>query len=91
MPDVVPGEVKNKRAATLEKQAEETASAFISGLIGSTRRVLVEEIRDGYAEGYTDSYVKIYIKDKSAEADSGEFCDVKLVEAFGDGILAEPV
>ena len=91
MPDVVPGEVKNKRAATLEKQAEETASAFISGLIGSTRRVLVEEIRDGYAEGYTDSYVKIYIKDKSAEVDPGEFCDVKLVEAFADGILAEPV
>jgi threonylcarbamoyladenosine tRNA methylthiotransferase MtaB len=91
MPDAVPGEVKNDRADKLEKQAEETAASFIAGLIGSEQKVLVEEEREGYAEGYTDNYVKIYLKARPEELQIGEFCDVRLVEAFQDGILAVPI
>ena len=91
MPDAVPGEVKNERAGVLEKQAEETAAAFIAGLIGSEQKVLAEEERDGYVEGYTDNYVKIYIKADTVPVQMGDFCEVKLVEPFKEGILAVPV
>lgn len=91
MPDAVPGEVKNDRAGKLEKQAEETAASFIAGLIGSEQKVLVEEERDGYVEGYTDNYVKVYIKADTIPVQLGDFCKVRSVEPFREGILAVPV
>lgn len=102
LPDAVPGEVKSDRASRLEAEAEVSAAAFNAGLLGSVRRVLIEEERDGYAEGYTDNYVKIYIKNVSedgcgngdgitaAKPRPGEFCDARLIEAYRDGILASP-
>ena len=75
----------------LRLQAEETAAAFIAGLIGSEQKVLAEEERDGYVEGYTDNYVKIYIKADTVPVQMGDFCEVKLVEPFREGILAVPV
>ena len=87
MPDAVPGAVKNERADRLEELAEEVANERIAGLAGTVQRVLVEEIRGGYAEGYAGNYVKIYVKDAEARITAGEFCDVRPVEPFRDGML----
>ena len=91
MPDAISGEVKNVRAAMLEKHAKETAEAFFEALIGSVQTVLIEEVRDGYAEGYTDNYIKISISDEASMIRTGEFYKVRLIETFGDGIRAEIV
>ena len=91
MSDAIPGEVKNERAARLEKQAEETASMFMEGLMGSRQTVLIEEKEDGYQTGYTDNYVKVYIRDATELTGQGGLCHVRLTERFKDGCLAEIV
>lgn len=88
MPDAVPGAVKNERADRLERLAEQVASDYISKLTGSVQRVLIEEIKDGYAEGYTGNYVKVYVRDPEEDAPIGGFCEVRLVESFREGMLA---
>ena len=81
MPDAVPGDVKNERADRLEELAERVAEDFRAAHRGRRERVLVEEIRDGFAEGYTGSYIKVYIDCGKAAAGSAERSDTANMNA----------
>jgi threonylcarbamoyladenosine tRNA methylthiotransferase MtaB len=93
LPDAVPGTVKNERSDRLEAASEETARNFIEKNINASgdHTVLTEEHRDGYMTGYTGNYIKVYIKDTDEILQPGQFLKVRLIEAFRDGCLAEPL
>ena len=89
MPDAVPGDVKNERAAKLAELADEVTLGFIRRHEGRRERVLIEEINDGYAEGYTGSYIKVYIEcGEDRAVVPGEFRDVTIGLPFRDGCIA---
>jgi threonylcarbamoyladenosine tRNA methylthiotransferase MtaB len=87
MKDAVDGKLKKLRAELLEETAGLAADRFVKEQIGRPQRVLIEEIKGGYATGYTDNYVKVYIKDGDLEA--GCFVDAKITGFHKDDALAE--
>jgi len=70
MPDQVPEDVKNARAAVLAAIDEEAGGAYASSFIGKEEEVLVERVsREGgccVAEGYTRRYVRARVKAEAA-------------------------
>ena len=87
MKDAVDGKLKKLRAELLEETAGLAADRFVKAQIGRPQRVLIEEIKGGYATGYTDNYIKVYIKDSDLEA--GRFVDAKITGFHKDDALAE--
>ena len=97
MPDAVPGKTKNRRAEELDRLASDISGKFMQDMAGTIRRVLIEEMQDGYLTGYTDNYVKVYIKADQAFSAAGgptdmagQLCDVSITGPFRDGVLAVP-
>ena len=89
-------QVKDRRSETLHKAGKEASLQFFAANSGSEAVVLAEEI---YAEkklitGYTGNYIKAYIRYKDlqdAERMLNTFVNVRLQEAFEDGMTAELV
>lgn len=91
MEGAVDGTTKARRGAELSDAAARAFEAFVESNKGRTHRFLAEETEDGYICGYTDNYIRAYVKEGSAGAEPGEFCDVRITGLFRDGALAEPV
>jgi len=91
MAGAVDGVTKARRGAELSDAAGRAFEAFVKSNKGRTHRFLAEETEDGYICGYTDNYIRTYVKECSAGAVPGEFCDVRITGLFRDGALAEPV
>lgn len=87
MGDSIPGNVKADRAGRLEEVATRVQKEFNAANIGTTQKVLCEEVVNGYITGYTDNYIKVYIK-ADGTAPIGEFAYVRLDEIYLDGCLA---
>lgn len=87
MTDVVPGNIKNERAARLVKVAEKTAKAFYKKNFGIPHAVLVEERNGIYLTGYTDNYIKVYIETEENDR-LGELVRVELTQIYKDGCKA---
>ena len=90
-PDMISGKVKGERASRLEKAAEETALRFHRKNLGGAHVILAEKNEDGMTTGYTGNYIKVYIPDAEGALEAGEFYDVRLVEIYKDGCLAEVI
>ena len=63
--------------------AEEESKKFMSSLIGTTQRVLIEEKDRGYFKGHASNFAMVYTKDECRE---NEFADILVTEVFRDGI-----
>jgi len=81
-------EIKNRRAAELIAESEESATEFFKGCLGESRIVLTENIEKGMLTGYADNYVKTYIDSNNKEL-LNKFIKVKIVEQYIDGVKGE--
>jgi len=87
MKNQVAGEVKNKRSAELIAAAEKASGKFFDACAGTTRKVLFEELEDGFVTGYTDNYVKTYVA--GDEKMFNQFYEVRLLKKYKDGMFGE--
>jgi len=87
--NMVPGSVRNERAHRLEALSEEVAREFEEKNYGRMHSVLIEKTEDGFATGYTENYIRVYIPDAERRLQAGTFRDVRLIEHYKDGCLAE--
>ncbi len=79
MPDQIPQNVKNRRAAELIALGNRLETEFVQSLIGSKQEVLFEEKDDkGLCQGYTGQYVRVH-----AVAQPGDLCVVHIDSAQG--------
>ena len=85
----VSDEEKNRRSRLMLDKAAETASRFYGRCQGAVRRTLLEEETDGWLTGYTDNYIKVYVS--GAKALLNQFCEVKLLHEYKDGMKGEIV
>ena len=88
------GGEKSRRSAILLEAERISSERFFEKNLGKTNRVLIEEYikKLGCYTGYSDNYIKLYIEKKYLkDTHINEFVDVKLIEVFKDGMLAEPV
>ena len=85
--------VKNARSARLLELEQKAAAAFLSGQIGATRTLLLEEYDEsaGMASGYTENYIRVYIPVGDAEAAPmvNTFQRVRLTGLYQDGMTGE--
>ena len=81
----VPADIKSDRLHRLLKAGKISEEKYIFRFLGSTRKIIAEEVEDGYTSGYTDNYIRVYIK---GILTAGKIYRVKLIEAFKDGVLA---
>ena len=89
-------QVKNRRSETLHKTGKEASLQFFATNSGSEAVVLAEEIYEEkkLITGYTGNYIKAYIRYEElqeAERMLNTFVNVRLQEAFEDGMTAELV
>ena len=88
MENQIPEDIKKERTRRLIDKGGIVTESFLRRNIGSTRRVLVEEILDdGTAAGYTDNYIKVYVDNYRNEPNM--FCDVYLTGLHKDGLSGE--
>ena len=88
----LPHDLKKKRTLALIDKGNEAAQRFFIQCAGSTRRVLFEEfdIASGEFIGYTDNYIRVYVKgEEGGKYRLNEFCDVKLISRYKDGMKGE--
>ena len=79
MPDQIPQQVKNERAAQLIALGNRLEAEFVQSLIGTEQEVLFEEMDDkGLCQGYTGQYVRVH-----AQANPGDLCWVHIDSAQG--------
>ncbi len=83
MPNQVPPDVKNDRAARLIAVSDELNKTFTEKLKGRTMPVLFEiRNKDGYFEGHTENYIKVLVK---TEDDlRNQIINVRIGEYCGD-------
>lgn len=87
MPDQVPQEEKNKRAAQLIELGNQLENHFVQSLVGSVQQVLFEErVDDELAEGYTGQYVRVRAKAQPGEIRMVRITSAQGVLARGEGI-----
>lgn len=82
LPDQVPQEDRDQRAAALRRLGREKADAFRARHVGRTMRVLVEMLPDrksGLACGLTGNYLKILVRTPAAAG--GLYHDVRATHA----------
>ncbi len=78
---------KERRAAIMQKAANDAERAFLNSQIGLTLPVLFETHKDGVSVGYTENYARVKLKtDRSL---SGQIINVKLKSVEEDYIIAE--
>ncbi len=75
--------VKKERNRILSEVANEESKKFMSSLIGTTQRVLIEEKDRGYFKGHASNFAMVYTKDECRE---NEFADILVTEVFRDGV-----
>lgn len=90
MKDQIDGNEKDRRRKLLHEAAEQAAMRFYDKSAGQVRKVLFERIdkHTGLMEGYTDNYIKVYADPELECIEAGSFTDVRLLEAFADGMKA---
>jgi len=87
LPAQISSQVKKERSRKMLKLAGESLQAFNQLFVGRTLEVLFEHSSNGCWTGLTGNYIKAYYR---TEADlSNRLVQVKLVEAYRDGLLAE--
>lgn len=62
MPAQVPDAIKKKRGKIVRDLGYDGKLRYRAKMAGKTQRLLVEQIRDGYAHGYTEHYVPVAVK-----------------------------
>lgn len=88
----LPPDVKSRRTAALIKAGAEASEHFFMKNAGTVRRVLFEEFDVDNNEfiGYTDNYIRVYAAGGSGKPYiCNEFCDVKLLAPYKDGMKGE--
>lgn len=86
MPDL-PYAVKKERLDELLKIKAEIKTAFAKREEGKILSFLPEEEKDGYTVGYSGNYLRLYVKN----CDCFKMKNVRVMQAFFDGALAETV
>ncbi len=61
MKDQVDGSVKEERSRILLELSDKNERDFMESMTGKKERVLIEELKDGYARGYTANYLPFVI------------------------------
>ncbi len=85
LPNQVPASTRRERTRTLRLISEKKRRAFYTAQIGREARMLVER----NAGGYSENYVRLRLmREISAKA---ELVRVRLMEAHGDVVAAEPL
>lgn len=79
--DDVPHAEKERRDKVLTSALKETALENNKKLVGTTTRVLVDEIKDGTAFGRTEGYKNIQVLSDVARPTVGEFINIKITDA----------
>ena len=85
----VDSDIKNRRIDKLISEASKVSLNFINKNKMTLERVLTEERAGDYVTGYTGNYIKAYIFDRDKKIKTGEFYDVRIIEAYEDGCLAQ--
>ncbi len=86
MPGAVPKALREERARVLIAQGRALQRAYLQGLIGSVREVLLEEeTSDGHMAGYTPEYVRVLLEGGAP----GEICRARLAEIHGEEMRGE--
>ena len=81
----LPPEIKKERLNVLIEKKAECKNRFVNQMLNKNLQFVFEEQKDGYAEGYSENYLRLYIKNYSG----GKVQNVKVIEPFKDGALAE--
>ncbi len=89
MPNRVPEEVKNRRAAKMALVCDGVSAKIMSSLSGSTRSVLFERTLNGYTEGYSEDYIRVFVKENNELC--GKIISVRIIGTMQDGVLAETI
>jgi threonylcarbamoyladenosine tRNA methylthiotransferase MtaB len=91
LPNQLPKAVKEARAAAMQAAAAPSTQAFLSGMLGRTEGVLLEEpVQDkpGWMRGYTANYVEVEAP-VGTEA-KGKIINVSMIEVDGEIIRGAP-
>lgn len=83
--DFVPSHIIAKRSLALRELSGRKRHVFHESLLGSTQKVLIEEMKDGYWVGYTDNYVKVKIQ--SNQDLSNQILSVRLTSFSGSSLF----
>ena len=88
--DKMPGQhdnaTKERRSRAAIAVAREMSEGYHRSLIGTVQRVLFEEAEGEYFTGHAPNYVKIYYPATNLH---NQIRDVRIVDVFRDGLLAE--
>ncbi|MCL2810533.1 MAG: tRNA (N(6)-L-threonylcarbamoyladenosine(37)-C(2))-methylthiotransferase MtaB [Clostridia bacterium] len=91
MPNPVPKAQREERARELIAQGRRLQRAYLQGLLGVTREVLIEELvperGEGWAAGYTPEYVRVLLPG----GQPGVLQQAQLTAIEGDELVGEPV
>jgi len=89
MPDPVPKALREERARALIAQGKRLQRAYLQGLLGSAREVLIEELVPERGEGRTAGYTPEYVRVLLRGGRPGELQRALLTAVEGDGMLGE--
>lgn len=81
--------VKKERTKKLIKLCTQNEQNFYKTMLGKAFTMLTEEENNGLMQGYTENYIKVYVKNKNLKPNM--FVNVKLIELYADGVMAEIV
>ena len=82
----LPSEIKKSRLNLLLEKKAQLKKDFANKMKGKVLEVLVEEVKDGYAQGYSENYLRVYL-DKGEQVGKG-LIKVKILENYLDGAKA---
>jgi threonylcarbamoyladenosine tRNA methylthiotransferase MtaB len=85
----LPKDIKAHRVDELEAINDKNKKLYLNKFKQNILRVLLEEEKDGYLVGYTKEYIRVYIKTQAIEM--GRYYDVKVLDTYLDGVVAEIV
>lgn len=85
----LPKEIKAHRVDELEAINDKNKRLYHDRFIGKNLRVLLEEVKSGYIVGYTKEYIRVYVK--MQDVTLGKYYDVKVLDHYLDGVVAEIV
>ena len=86
--------MKNRRGDELSRAGKEAARRFFQMNLGTSEKVLLEEIHQEkmMITGYTGNYIRVYIPfddEAAAERLLGKVVSVRLTGLFADGMTGE--
>jgi threonylcarbamoyladenosine tRNA methylthiotransferase MtaB len=95
MENQISSAIKTDRSNSLTDLAEKASLEFLEKNIGSTTKVLIEEInlQEKQIIGYSDNYIRVYIdsNDNDLSKSINEFKRVYLIEKYRDGLKGKIV